>query len=110
MYADGTGVVARQGISADAGASYTSLGAKSIPLTTPVAVTRGEFRWIGYLWQGGAVPRLFAPPGPPDGAMLNVGRRRSVYLSNQTGFPSTVDVSTGTANTTTYWFGLKGTS
>lgn len=108
VYADGTGVVARQGQSADQGSVFTSTGAKSLALTTPVTgVTAGEYRWIGYLWQGASPPRLFSPPGPPDGVMLNVGRRRSVYQTGQTGFPATMDIAAMTLNSTTYWFGLK---
>lgn len=107
VYADGTGSVARQGQSADQGSAFTSIGAKSLPLTAGVPVTAGEFRWIGYLWQGSTPPRLHAPPGPVSETMMNVGRRRTLFLSGQTGFPSTVDVSTMTQNTTTYWFSFK---
>lgn len=107
VYADGAGSVARQGQSADFGAVFTSTGAKSLPLSAPVAVAAGEFRWIGYLWQGSSPPRLFAPPGPPDGSIMNVGRRRTVFQTGQTAFPATLDVSAMTPNTTTYWFSFK---
>jgi len=107
VYEDGTGVVNRLAQSADMGAVFTSIGAKSLPLTVPAVVAAGEFRWIGYLWQGSSPPRLFAPPGPPDGSIMNVGRRRTLFLGGQTGFPSTLDIAAMTPNTTTYWFSLK---
>lgn len=107
IYADGTGSVARQAQSADAGASFTSTGAKSLALTAGHAVAAGDFRWIGYLWQGSTPPRLYAPPGPADSAMFNVGRRRSVFLAGQTAFPASLDVSAMTVNTTHYWFSFR---
>lgn len=107
VYEDGVGVVNRLAQSADQGAAFTTIGVKSLALTAGVAVAAGEFRWIGYLWQGGSVPRLFAPPGPPDESIMNVGRRRTVFQTGQTGFPSTMNVSTMSINTTTYWFSFK---
>lgn len=107
VYADGTGSVGRQAQSADQGAAFTTIGAKSLALTAGAAVAAGEYRWIGYLWQGSTPPRLHAPPGPVSDTMMNVGRRRSVFLGSQTAFPATLDVSTMILNTTTYWFSFK---
>lgn len=107
VYDDGTGTVNRLAQSADAGSVFGTLGERSIALTAGVSVSAGAFRWIGYLWQGSTPPRLYAPPGPAGAEVFNVGRRRSVFLSAQTGFPASLDVSTMTANTTTYWFSFK---
>lgn len=107
VYEDGVGVVNRLAQSADQGAAFTTIGVKSLALTAGAAVAAGEFRWIGYLWQGGSVPRLFAPPGPPDESIMNVGRRRTVFQTGQTGFPSTMNVAAMSMNTTTYWFSFK---
>jgi hypothetical protein len=104
VYEDGNGTVNRLAQSVDMGAVFTSVGAKSIPLAAPLAVAAGEFRWIGYLWQGSTPPHLTAPPGPEREAMMNVGRRRTVFQTGQSGFPSTLNVSAMTLNTTTYWF------
>jgi hypothetical protein len=107
VYEDGTGVVNKQGESPDAGASYTSVGPKSIALTSGVTVAANTFRWIGYLWTGSAAPHLFSPPGPDGESMMNVGRRRTCFITGQSAFPSTLDVSSMNINTTPYWFSFK---
>jgi hypothetical protein len=104
VYEDGQGTVNRLAQSADQGSAFTSVGAKSLPLTAGVSVAAGDFRWIGYLWQGSSAPHLTAPPGPEREAMMNVGARRTVFTTGQSGFPSSLDVSALTLNTTTYWF------
>jgi hypothetical protein len=104
VYEDGQGTVNRLAQSADQGSAFTSVGAKSLPLTAGISVAAGDFRWIGYLWQGSSAPHLTAPPGPEREAMMNVGARRTVFTTGQSGFPSSLDVSALTLNTTTYWF------
>lgn len=107
LYEDGTGVVNRLGQSADSGASWTSQGAKSIPLTAPVAVVKGNYYFMAILWQGGAAGRIAGVPAVIAEFLMNFGRRRSVYLTGQTGFPSTINIAATTGNNAAYWMTAK---
>jgi hypothetical protein len=107
VYDDGTGVVNRLAQSADAGASFTSLGAKSVALAAPVTIPAGEYRRIGLLWQGNTPPRIAGAPATIDEATMNVGVRRSTFLTGQSGFPSTLTVSAMSVNNASYLLTAK---
>jgi hypothetical protein len=100
-------VVNRLAQSADAGTLFTSLGAKSIPLTAPVTIPAGEYRRIGLLWQGSSPPRIAGAPATIDETTMNLGVRRSTFSSGQTGFPSTLTVSAMTLNNASYLLTAK---
>lgn len=107
LYDDGLGVVNRLGQSADAGPQWTSQGVKSIPLTTPVAVTPGSYYRAAILWQGSNPGRIAGQELVILDALLNYGTRRSTYLTGQTGFPATLDVGAMTTNNAVYWMVMK---
>lgn len=107
VYADGTGVVNKLGESANAGTQWTTQGPKSIALVTPVTVAKGSFYYIGILWQGSGNGRIAGVPAVILDALMNAGKRRSVYLTGQTGFPSTINISTANTNNATYWMSAK---
>lgn len=107
LYADGSGVVSRLGQSADAGAQWTSQGPKSIALTAPATVIPGNYYRAALLWQGSGSGRIAGPPTVILDALLNHTVRRSTYLTGQTGFPATVDVSGMNTNNTAYFMSMK---
>lgn len=110
VYEDGQGVVNRLGLSADAGVQWNTVGAKSIALLSSVARTRDSYFWAGLLWQGSGSGRIAGAPGTvgsSTGLVLNAGKRRSVYLTGQTAFPSTVDIAAANPNNAAYWFTAK---
>lgn len=108
VYEDGTGVVNKLGESANAGAQWTSQGPKSIALVTPYnGMVKGNFYYIGILWQGSGNGRIAGVPAVILDALMNAGKRRSVYLTGQTGFPATINISTANTNNATYWMSAK---
>lgn len=107
LYADGTGTVARLGQSADAGVQWTTPGPKSVPLSAAVSVVPGNYYRAALLWQGSGSGRIAGPPTVVLDALLNHGVRRSTYLTGQTGFPATVDVSAMNTNNTAYFMSMK---
>lgn len=107
VYADGVGVVNKLGESVNAGTQWTSQGPKSIALTAPVTVVKGSFYYIGILWQGSGNGRIAGVPAVILDALMNAGKRRSVYLTGQTDFPSTINISTANTNNATYWMSAK---
>lgn len=107
VYEDGTGVVNKLGESANAGSQWTTQGPKSIALVTPVTVAKNSFYYIGILWNGSGNGRIAGVPAVILDALMNAGKRRSVYLTGQTGFPSTINISTANTNNATYWMSAK---
>jgi hypothetical protein len=107
LYEDGSGTVNRLGQSADAGAQWTSQGVKSIPLLTPVAVTPGAYYRAAILWQGSGPGRIAGQELVILDALLNYGVRRSTYLTGQTAFPTTLNITTMTTNNAVYWMVMK---
>ncbi|ANZ35226.1 hypothetical protein BBK82_03210 [Lentzea guizhouensis] len=107
LYEDGTGVVNRLGQSADAGASWTSPGVKSIALTAPVNVTPGNYYRAAILFVGSGAGKIAGCAATISDALLNHGVRRSVFLSGQTGFPSTLTISSMSTNNALYWLAMK---
>jgi len=108
VYADGQGVVNRLGQSNDAGAQWTTQGPKSIALASAVSgMVDGAFYWGAILWNGSGAGKIAGVPATMLLTLANVGKRRSVYLTGQSSFPSTIDISAATLNNATYWMTAK---
>lgn len=108
VYADGQGVVARLGQSNDAGAQWTSQGPKSVALASAVSgMVEGAFYWGAILWNGSGAGKIAGVPATILLTLANVGKRRSVYLTGQSTFPSTIDIAAATLNNATYWMTAK---
>ncbi len=107
-YADGTGVVNKLGESANAGTQWTTQGPKSIPLTTPYnGMVKGSFYYLAILWNGSGNGRIAGVPAVILDALMNAGKRRSVYLTGQSAFPATIDIAAANTNNATYWMSAK---
>ena len=107
IYEDGQGTINRLAQSADAGATFTTAGSKTIPLTGTQSIAAGDYRWIGLLFQGGNPPTIAGPAASVSPATLNIGARRCVYAGGQTGFPSTLDVAAMSLNNATYFINFR---
>lgn len=109
VYADGAGSVSRLAQSADAGTAFTSTGTKSVALTSSVVVPAGEYRRVGILWQGSTAPRIAGTGGAFNEATANLGVRRTTFVTGQTEFPASLDVSTMSLNNVAYLITAKDT-
>jgi hypothetical protein len=107
LYEDGAGTVNRLGQSADAGTQWTSQGPKSVALTAAVTVTPGAYYRAAILWQGSSAGRIAGAPLTILDTLLNLGTRRSSFLTGQTGFPATIDVSAMNLNNASYFMTMK---
>jgi len=108
VYADGQAVVNRLGQSNDAGAQWTTQGPKSVALASAVTgMVDGAFYWGAILWNGSGAGKIAGVPATMLLTLANVGKRRSVYLTGQSSFPSTIDISAATLNNATYWMTAK---
>lgn len=109
LYADdGT----RLSKTADSLTTFTtgSPGPRGLVLETPVDVTINTHYWLAMLCcQGGGSPKVastYAPPDIPE-PVINGGHRRSIFLTGQTSFPATVDITTANLNNGIHWLAVS---
>ena len=107
VYSDGTGAVNRLGQSENAGSLWTTPGVKSVPLLSPANVVQGEYYYWAILWQGSGNGKIAGVPLVILDALMNAGRRRSIFLTGQIGFPETINVAAANTNNATYWMSAK---
>lgn len=107
LYEDGVGIVNRLGQSADVGSLWTTQGVKSAALTAPVSMVKGNYYYMAVLWNGGSAGKIAGVPLVILDALMNAGKRRSVYLTGQATFPSTINIGTANTNNATYWLSAK---
>lgn len=85
-----------------------SVGAHEFPLLTPQSVTAGTYGWIAVLSNtGGGVPKLASTTAFLPENVLNLGHRRSVYLTGQSSIPSSVNIAAANVNNGVHWFGAN---
>ncbi|MGA4942140.1 hypothetical protein [Streptomyces cinereoruber] len=97
--------------SADQSASWTSTGAKSVPLASPVSVTAGYYV-VGVMSNGTTPPSLLRGSNASIGAgFANIGlstadSRFSTHGAGLTALPSSVSMGSRTPATAAMWVGL----
>ena len=79
-------------------------GRRSFDLTDPQPVTAGAHGWLALLFGGnGTAPKSPATPTSLAEEVINVGARRSVYLTGQSDFPASVNIAAATVNNGVFW-------
>jgi hypothetical protein len=103
LYADDGTLLAK---SADSITPFQSggVGAHEFPLTVAHGVTAGTFGWIAVLSNtSGGVPKLASTTAFLNDNILNLGHRRSIYLTGQLTIPSTVTIASANINNGVHW-------
>lgn len=108
VYEDGQGVVNRLAQSADLGSVLSgTIGLKSASLGTTINVTAGSALWLGYLSTCSSAPKIAGLPAAIRDFVANMGNRRSVFLTSQSSFPSTIDIAAANINNASYLLAVK---
>lgn len=100
---------------AECSAQWTSLGLKTLPLTSPLAVTAGTY-YVGWV-NGTATTTAKLACGPSGGlatsfiGVTNMGTtamyRSATYSSGFSALPTLLTTSTATADSRSWWFALS---
>lgn len=103
LYSDAGNLLSK---SADLLVNFTggAFGKRDYPLADPQTVTAGDLGWLALLFNGGGgAAQSPSTPANLIDPVVNVGARRSVYLTGQSTFPASVDIAGATLNNGVHW-------